>query len=695
MRQFSADQIRNVGFFSHGGAGKTSLTEALLFDTGLTKRLGRVEDGTTTSDFDPDEIKRHHSVSTAIVPIEWRETKVNILDPPGFADFLGEATAALRVCDAAVILLDASAGVEVGTEQVWQMAADRDLPRLLFINKMDRENADFDRALTSARDAFGPSVAPIQFPIGREKGFKGFVNLLDEQALTFHDNHDGGFEVGPIPEELDDTCRAYRLQLIEAIAEQDEDLLARYLDDQVITREELVAGLRTCVEAGCVIPVLCGAATGNRGMQPLLDAIVDYVPAASKHREALAGHTSDPALSSDPDGPLAAIAFKTVADPHVGRVTYLRVLSGTLRSNSHVTNASKDAHERVGHLFYVRGKDHVPVDQAGAGDLVAVAKLGSVATGDTICGEGKHDTVEGIAFPDPAYSAAVNPKTKGDLDKMGQALQRIVEEDPSLRLSRDPRTGEMILSGLGEPHIQIALDRMTRRYNVHVDLGLPRVAYRETVTGKAVSEHKHKKQTGGAGQYGHVVLEIEPLPDEEFTFVERVVGGSVPRNFYPAVEKGVREAIEAGPLAGYPITNVRVTLTDGSFHAVDSNEMAFKIAAREAVKKGMLAAKPTLLEPVLRIWVTVPEAMLGDVMGDLNAKRAHVAGMTPAEHGLTTIEATVPAAEVQRYATDLRSMTQGRGTFRTASDHYQPVPPQIAEQIRADAETNAHHHDAA
>jgi len=691
MRRFAADQIRNVGLFSHGGAGKTSLTEALLFDTGAIKRLGRVEDGTTTSDYDPDEIKRHHSVSTAVVPVEWRDTKVNVFDPPGYADFLGEASAAMRVCDAAVIVLDASAGVEVGTEQVWQMAAERQLPRILFINKMDRENADFDRVLTSARDAFGTAVAPIQFPIGSEKGFKGFVNLIDEVALIFHDNHDGGFEVGPIPDNLADDCRSYRLQLIEAIAEQDEDLLARYLDDEEISREEVVAGLRACVAMGCVIPVLCGAATGNRGMQPLLDAIVDFVPSAASHVEAVG--TDGVTLATDPTGPLAALAFKTVADPHVGRVTYLRVLSGTLHSNSHVQNATKDAHERVGHLFHVRGKEHIPVEAVEAGDVVAVAKLGSVATGDTICGEGAALRANGISFPEAAYSASVTPKTKGDLDKMGQALQRIVEEDPSLRLSRDPRTGEMILSGLGEPHVQIALDRMTRRYGVHVDLGLPRVAYRETIGAKTTSEYKHKKQTGGAGQYGHVVLELEPLADEDFAFAERVVGGSVPRNFYPAVEKGVREAMDAGPLAGYPITNVRVTLTDGSYHAVDSNEMAFKIAAREAVKAGVLSAKPTLLEPVLNLWVTVPEAMMGDVMGDLNTKRAHVGGMTAGEGGSTTIEATVPAAEVQRYATDLRSITQGRGSFRTAFSHYQPVPAHLAEAIRANG--NAHHHDAA
>lgn len=689
MKQYPANRIRTVGLFSHGGAGKTSLTEALLFDTGTINRLGRVEDGTTTSDFDPDEIKRHHSVSTAVAPLEWRDTKINILDPPGYADFIGEAKAALRVCDAALILIDASAGVEVGTEQVWRMAEERGLPRILFINKMDRENANFDEALNSARQAFGKAVAPIQFPIGSEKSFKGFVDLLQEQALMFHDNQDGGYETVPIPSELRDDCELYRRQIVEAIAEQDEELMVRYLDDEMISTDELIAGLRQCVEDGSVIPVLCGSATGNRGMQPLLNAIVDYIPSADRHLETT---ESGEALTADPAGPLAALAFKTLADPHVGRVTYVRVFSGMFASNSHVHNATRDQPERVGHLFFVRGKEHVDVGHVEAGDIVAVSKLSSVLTGDTLSAEDRHLILEGITFPSPSYAARVTPKTKGDLDKMGQALHRLVEEDPSLRLNRDPRTGEMIIEGVGEPHVQIALERMTRRFNVNVELGLPRVAYRETIQARTISEYKHKKQTGGAGQYGHVFLELEPLQEGEFEFAERVVGGAVPKNFFPAVEKGVREAMEAGPLAGYPVVNVRVTLTDGSYHAVDSNEMAFKIAAKEAAKSGMLAAQPTLLEPVVSISVTVPEAMVGDVMGDLATKRAHVTGMVPSDDGLTTIEATIPAAEIQRYATDLRSLTQGRGGFRTEFSHYQPVPSHIAEHIRM-AATN--HHEAA
>lgn len=690
MQHYPADRVRTVGLFSHGGAGKTSLTEALLFDTGVINRLGRVDDGTTTSDYDPDEIKRRHSILTAIAPVEWRETKVNVLDAPGYADFVGDAEAAIRVCDAALILLDASAGVEVGTEHVWEKAGRQQVPSLIFINKMDRENANFDAALTSAREAFGKAVAPIQFPIGSEKAFKGFVNLLQEQALYFHDNHDGGYEVGPIPAELEPDCERYRRQLVEAIAEQDEDLMVRYLDDDPISTDELISGLRHCVKEGCVVPVLCGSATENRGMPPLLDAIVDYVPAAEQHVEQPAG--GDPVLP-DPDGPLVALAFKTLADPHVGRLTFFRVFSGTFESNSHVLNASRETQERVGQLFFVRGKEHIDVDRVSAGDIVAVAKLTSVLTGDTISTEDHRIVLDGIEFPGPSYSACVSPHSKGDLDKMGQALHRLTEEDPSLQIGRDPLTGETIVSGVGEPHVQTALERMTRRFGVHVDLGVPKVAYRETILAKTVSEYKHKKQTGGAGQYGHVVLELEPLSDkeDEFEFADRVVGGAVPKNYFAAVEKGVREAMEAGPLAGYPTVKIRVTLTDGSYHPVDSNEMAFKIAAKEAAKRGMLSASPALLEPVLTIWVTVPETILGDVIGDLTAKRAHVAGMDPSGLHMTTIQATVPAAEVQRYAIDLRSISHGRGSFRTEFSHYQPVPAHIAEHVQ----TEAAHHQAA
>jgi elongation factor G len=685
VKQYSAEQVRNVGLFSHGGAGKTSLTEALLFDTKAITRLGRVEDGNTVTDFDPDEIKRHISVNVAVAPVEWRETKINIVDAPGYADFMGDVKSALRVVDAALILMDASAGVEVGTEQAWRLADAQGVARMLFINKMDRENADFARSLTSARNAFGKSVAPIQFPIGSERSFKGIIDLLSEKAITFQDNAGGGFEVGPIPAELADDCQTYRQQLVEAIAEQDEELMLRYLEDEPIGTDELIAGLKSCVQSGQVVPVLCGAATSNRGIQPLLDAIVDYLPAADKTTARAASNGSEVELTADPAGPLAALVFKTLADPHVGRLSYFRVYSGSLKSNGHLLNASKGKPERVGQVFYVRGKEHINTDAVVAGDIGAVGKLAVTNTGDTLADEGKPLILPGIEFPGSSYAAAVNPKTKADLDKMGQALQRLAEEDPTLHISRDPISGETIVSGLGEPHVQIALDRMTRRYGVNVDVGLPRVAYRETISTKTVAEYKHKKQTGGAGQYGHVFLELEPLPDGDFEFSERVVGGAVPKNFFPAVEKGVREALEAGPLAGYPVVNIKVTLFDGSYHDVDSNEMAFKIASKEAFKKGVLQAKPILLEPMLKLSVTVPDANTGDVMSDLNGKRAQVSGMTPSGNGSTTIEAVVPAAEVQRYATDLRSITQGRGFFTTEFSHYQPVPPQLAEQIKAQA----------
>jgi elongation factor G len=685
VKQYPAERIRNVGLFSHGGAGKTSLAEAMLFDSKATTRLGRVEEGNTISDFDPDEIKRHISVSASVLPLEWRDTKLNVIDAPGYADFLGDVKSALRVVDGAIIVMDASAGVEVGTEQAWKLAEERNLPRLLFVNKMERDNADFGRALESAREAFGKSVGPIQFPVGSERAFRGIVDLLSEQAFSFHDNADGGFETGPIPDELKDECETYRRQLVEAIAEHDEELMVRYLEDDPISNEELIAGLKGCVADGTVVPVLCGSATGNRGIQPLLDAIVDYLPAASQTVETATVNGAEAEVRADPEGPLAAFAFKTLADAHVGRVTYFRVYSGTFKSNSHVLNSSRGKPERVGQVFYVRGKEHISTDAVGPGDVGAVGKLASVITGDTMSDEGKGLVLESVDFPAPSFAASVHPKTKADLDKMGQALNRLAEEDPTLQLSRDAVSAEVILAGLGEPHVQIALDRMTRRFGVNVELGLPRVAYRETISAKTIAEYKHKKQTGGAGQYGHVFLELEPLPETDFEFTERVVGGSVPRNFYPAVEKGVREALDNGPLAGYPVVNIRVTLTDGSYHDVDSNEMSFKIAAREAFKKGVLQAKPLLLEPMMTMRVTIPEGNTGDVMGDLNGKRAQVSGMTPGSNGTTTIEAVAPAAEIQRYATDLRSITQGRGTFTTEFSHYQPVPVHLADQIRAQA----------
>lgn len=690
MRQYPADRIRNVGLFSHGGAGKTSLAEACLFVSGGASRLGNIEDGSTASDHDPDEIRRGLSISTSVIPIEWEDHKINLLDVPGYADFVGEVYAAMRVVDGAVIVIDASAGVQVGTELAWKLANQHNLPRLIFLNKMNRENADFHRTVASVQETFGKSVAPIQFPIGSDKSFKGVVDLLSNTAMIFSDTSDGGYEIVPIPDSLAEECESARRTLVESIAEHDENLMVRYLDDDPLSDEELFSELAKCIEDGSVVPMLCGATQYTRCIQPLLSAIVRELPAASTRTEPVTSGGEATTLTTDPEGPLAALTFKTVADPHVGRVSLFRVFSGTLASHSHVRNGSKGAGERIGQVFHPFGKDHPATDGVAAGDIGGVSRLTSVATGDTICADGAAIVIAPIEYPPSSYAMAVHPKTKTDLDKLSQALVRVHEEDPTLQVTRDPSTNETILRGLGAPHIEIALERMTRRSGVNVDSTLPRVAYRETIGSRTKSEYKHKKQTGGAGQYGHVHLELEPLPGSDFEFVEHVVGGSVPRSFFPAVEKGIREALECGPMAGFPVVNVKAILTDGSYHDVDSNEMAFKIAAKEAFKKAVLKGSPTLLEPVLLLKVTVPESYMGDVMGDLNVKRAHVNGIDPGEDGLSTIEAHVPVAEAQRYATDLRSMTQGRGSFATEFAYYQPVPAHMAEQIRQSADVRAH-----
>jgi elongation factor G len=657
----------------------------MLHVSGATTRLGKVEDGNTVTDFDVDEVKRRMSISLALAPIEFEDSKINVIDVPGYADFLGEVQSALAVVDAAVILLDGSAGVEVGSEKAWALATAAGIPKILFVNKMDRDNADFGRTIESAREVFGPTVGPLQLPIGSEKSFRGVADILSGRAYLYDDANPGKAVESDIPEEFKRPVREARGQLIEAAADSDEVLLERYLNDEEISDEDLRHAVEVAISAGNMVPVFAGAGSSMKGVDRLLDAIVRYAPAASTRTVTATNGSGEEELSADPNGPLAALVFKTVADPHVGRVSYFRVYSGTLKSNGSVYNEQSEKSERIGHAFISRGKEHINADSIEAGDIGAVGKLAVTHTGDTLSDENHHLQLESIEFAKPSYSAAVNPKTKADLDKMGQALHRIVEEDPTLQLGRDSVTGESILSGLGEPHIQIALERMTRRYGVNVELGLPRVQYRETISAKTNSEYKHKTQTGGAGQYGHVFLELEPLESADFEFTERVVGGAVPRNFYPAVEKGVREALDAGPVAGYPVVNVKVTLYDGSYHDVDSNEMAFKIASKEAFKKGILMGKPILLEPMMNIEVTVPDNFTGDVMSDLNGKRAHVSGMSPASSGTTRIEAVVPGAEIQRYATDLRSITQGRGSFTSEFSHYQPVPPNLAEQIKAEA----------
>src|SRR5579884_30360 len=672
MKSYSAEQIHNVALISHGGAGKTSLAEALLYLAGVVTRLGRVDEGTTTSDYDPDEIKRHMSISLSVLPLEWRGHKVNLLDTPGYADFFGEVASGVRVADAALVVVDAAAGVQVGTELVWRKAEEQHLPRAIFLNKMERENANFDRALEELRRFFGQGVVPLTAPLGAEQAFRGAIDLVTMQA----------YGEGKTVEALDDAARAqaeaYRERLIEAVAEVDDELITKYLEGEALTEEELRQGLRTGIATGKLIPVLCGSALHLRGIAPVLDALVEYLPSAAATPMLLESGEQQPGSA---EGPLAALVFKTISDPYLGRLNLFRVYSGTLAADSHVWNVCKERDERIGQLFYLRGKQQEPTAQVGYGDIGAVAKLQETSTGDTLTTKEAGIRLRGVTFPEPAYAAAIQPKTKADTDKLSSALVRIQEEDPSLRVYREPSTGETIIAGLGESHIEIAAERMQRKFGVSVVIGAPKVPYRETITTSAKAQGRYKRQTGGHGQYGDVWLEVEPLPrGAGFEFVDRIVGGVVPKQYIPAVEKGVREAMNEGLLAGYPVVDVRVILYDGSYHPVDSSELAFKIAASLGFKKAAGEARPVLLEPIMAVDITVPDECTGDVMGDLNSRRARVLGMNP-EGGRTTISALVPQAEMLRYATDLRSLTQGRGYYTMRFSHYEEVPPHLAQQL--------------
>ncbi len=683
MKEYSTADIRNVVLVSHGGNGKTSLSEAMLFDSGAITRLGRVEEGNTTSDYDPDEIKRKSSVNLSIIPVEWKGVKVNLLDTPGYADFVGEQKAGIRAADGALLLTDATAGVQVGTEQAWAYLNERRLPRVIAVNRMDRENANFDQVVAAVRAQFGKQCAPLLVPIGAQDAFRGVIDLVRMKALVGEQGQEE-----EIPADLREQAAAYREQLVEAVAETDDDLTLKYLEGEEITEEELRQGLRAGVCRGAIVPIVACSAVKNIGVTALLDAICAYLPSpldAPRERATPVGNGETIELNPDPSEPLAALVFKTSADPYVGKLTYFRVYSGVMKSDSHVLNANKKKDERIGQLFYLRGKQQENTRQVVAGDIGAVAKLAETSTGDTLCSPERPVILPGILFPKPTFRLAVFPKTKADQDKLGPALQRIVEEDPTLRLERDPDTGEMILAGLGEAHLLVAAERMQRKFNVGVELRRPKVPYRETITVQTNAEYKHKKQTGGAGQYGHVFLELTPLPrGSGFEFGERVVGGAVPKEFFPAVEKGVREALKEGVLAHYPITDIRVVLYDGSSHPVDSKAIAFEIAAQQALKKGVAQGQPVLLEPIMRLRVRVPEANTGDVLSDLNSKRGHVHGMTP-DDGYTVIEAEAPLAELLNYATDLRALTQGRGTFEMEFERYQEVPQHIAQKVIEEA----------
>ncbi len=684
MQQHTTEQVRNVVLLSHSGAGKTSLSEAMLFNSGAINRLGKVDQGNTTSDYDPDEVKRQTSIYLALLPCEWQGFKVNTIDTPGYADFVAEVKSAVRVADGAVIVVCAASGVEVGTELGWGYADEQEIPRLIFVNKMDRENADFFRVMEEIRANFGNKCVPIEIPIGAQDDFQGVVDLIRMKSYSGPQ-----WQEGEIPDSLKERAGEFREKLVEAVAETDDDLIAKYLEGEELTEEEIVQGLRAGATGGQVVPVLAGSAGRNLGAARLLDAICHYLPSPldREHLTAVNPTTKqEETISSDAAGPLAALVFKTSADPYVGKLTYFRVYNGTIYSDSTVWNSTRERQERIGQLYVLRGKNQEPVPHLIAGDIGAVAKLAETTTGDTVCGRDHPLIMPTIEFPQPTMSFAVHPMTKADLDKLGSSLARLVEEDPSLQVHRDGDTLETVLSGVGDAQLEVAAEKMLRKFGVNVRMETPKVPYKETVAISTKAEYKHKKQTGGHGQYGHVFLEMEPKSrGEGYEFSNRIVGGVVPKNYIPSVEKGVVEGLQEGVLAGYPVVDIKVTLYDGSYHTVDSSDIAFKIAGSHAVRKGLSQAQPILLEPVMEMRITVPEGYTGDIISDLNGKRAKVLGMNP-QGGRNVIEAKAPLAEVQRYAIDLRAMTQGRGSFQMEPSHYEEVPAHIIQRIVTEKE---------
>ncbi len=675
MEQFKLEALRNAIFLGHNGCGKTTVSEAILFSTGAISRLGKVDEGTTTSDYDPDEVRRKMSINLTVLPCEYRKTKINFLDTPGYIDFIAEVRAGLRVSDGAVLVVEAASGVEVGTERSWQFCNEAGLPRLILINKMDRENANFQGTLQKIKAKFGNRCVALQLPIGAHSTFKGLIDLLSMKAYT-----GSPAKEGEIPAELKDEAAALREKLVEAVSEIDDRLIEKYLGGEEIALDELRTTLKRGVLEGKLVPVLAGSGLQNVGITALLDAVIEYLPSPASGKIATESGTVPPSQ----DGPLAAVVFKTTADPYVGKLTYFRVFAGEISSTSQVWNATKGANERIGQLYTLRGKTQEAVPRVLGGDIGAVAKLNLTGTGDTLCQQGSPIKLAGIVFPVPIFGEAVHPKTKADVDKLGQALQRIVEEDPTLRIQRQTDTAETVLYGIGETHLDVAAERMQRKFGVGVRLETPKVPYKETITISAKAEHKHRKQSGGHGQYGHVLVELEPKARGSGNeFADRVVGGTVPRNFIPAVEKGVNEGfLEGGPIAQFPVTDTKVTLYDGSYHAVDSSEICFKIAGSQALKKGLAAGQPILLEPVMKVKVTVPSDLTGDIISDLNTKRARVLGMSP-EGDWNVIEADVPMPEIQRYTIDLKSMTQGRATYTVEFSRYEAVPAHITQRIVA------------
>lgn len=683
MRKHTAQTIRNVGLFGHQGSGKTTLAEAMLFTSGAIDRMGRTDDGTATTDFDPEEIRRNISINIGLAPCEWQGVKINVVDVPGYLDFEGEVRIALRVVETAILVTPAQGDVEVGFEIAWNHAEHMKRPRAVFVSRMDRENADFLSVVESLRSVHGNAIAPVQLPLGQAETFRGVVDLIQLKA---YEGEGTQLKEVPIPDEMSETVQRFRTFLVEAAAEGSDELMEKYFESEDLSNEDIVTGLQAGLAAGRVVPVLCGSAAKNIGVAPLLDFIATTCPSPAAIGP-VKGTTREGAEAerqpSDSE-PFSALVFKTLADPFVGQLTYFRVFSGVVRSDTHVLNPGSGKDERFGQLYVVRGKTQEPVAELGAGDIGAVAKLSATRTGDTLCDMNKPIILPPVEFPKPIYEIAVTPKTKVDEDKLGPAMQRVAAEDPSFTYRRDPDTGQTVLSGMGETHLNIVVEKL-KKFGANVELIPLKVPYKETITTKAEGQGRHKKQTGGRGQYGDCHIRLEPLPrGEGFQFVDEIVGGAIPRQYIPAVEKGVLEAMAGGILAGNPVVDVKCTCYDGSYHEVDSSEQAFKMAGIIAFNNVAPKANPVILEPIVTVTVTVPESMLGDVMGDLSGKRGRILGTEPVPGGRVRVQANVPQAEMLRYAIDLRSITRGRGVFETSFSHYEEVPPHIAQAIIAE-----------
>jgi elongation factor G len=673
MKVYDAASLRNVAIVGHGGCGKTQLVSTLLFAAGAVNRIGRVDDGTTITDFDDEEIARKHTLSSSLAYAEWQKTKINFIDTPGFANFLSDARSALRVVEAAVVVVDAVAGVEVQTEKLWSEAADLGLPRIVVLNRLDRERASLDRALESLRRDCAREIIPLQLPLGEEKAFIGVVDLVKMKAQTF--SADGKMTEADIPAALVDTAQHAREQLIEMVAEADEQLMETFFAEGTLTQEQLVGGLRAATMAGKLYPLLCTSALHATGMQPLLDAIVSYAPSPAEREFRTVGKDGAETTTKASDtAPYAAFVWKTIADPFAGRITMLRIVSGTVKSDATVNNATREAPERLGHLLALQGKTQTHVPELKAGDLGAVAKLKDTHTNDVLADKNTAVRVAPVSFPEPVLSYAIEPKSRGDEDKISTAMHRLEEEDPSIKYARDPQTHELLLAGQGQLHIEVTVAKLKRRFGVEVNLKPPRIPYRETITASTEAHGRHKKQTGGHGQFGDCKIRVEPLPrGSDFQFEDDIFGGAIPRQYVPAVEKGIQESRMRGYLAGFPMVDFKATVFDGSYHAVDSNELSFKMAGSLAFKDAMTRARPTILEPIMKVEVYTPSDFAGDLMGDLNGRRGRIAGMDT-RGTMTVIRAQVPMSEMLTYEQHLTSATGGRGSYHMEYSHYEEVP---------------------